>query len=418
MTLSRHLLGQCAVIDDSTDVATVDVAGLVRRLLLFDTYTLYSLRLKELPRLIRVFGYDGLVALLSSKALRIYCDAISFSQIGQHPVTERRRREGRLPLGSYDFVSVSIAYWEPYIEDNLRILDSTEGIDSYRCYTLKKLVRSSLVRPTVDIGALAMQQLQVDMTNNDPVIATAVAQTLSQRLGTTVAPGDFRLRIHRLNEHDVTAESDIPDRFGLAQIDVHTVIERALSAVGSVDQRIEEMRALSAISGFRPHELPIFGQKLSFIVKSVLPEAQEEQFQRVLRIRGFPELDQIGQNTRLDAVQLLAIRETVECREFRSWLSSIHNAPDTEINERIASLRARISAFLHTRPGSDLRFLTTTALGAIPGLGIPLGILDHFLLEELLPYSGPATFLNEMYPSIFETPHADRYAGSLDYRFS
>lgn len=34
-------------------------------------------------------------------------------------------------------------------------------------------------------------------------------------------------------------------------------------------------------------------------------------------------------------------------------------------------------------------------------LGTALGVLDHFLLERILPFSGPAAFMNELYPSIF-----------------
>jgi len=415
MDVSRNLFGKCASVDDKTGVATVDMAGLVRRLLLFDTYTLESIRLKELPHLIRLFGYDGLMTLLTSKVLRIYSDAVTIASIGQGPVIERCRRRGNLPLGQYDFSNVRIADWEWYITDNLRVLDSTEGLDSYKCYRLKKVVRSLLAMPTADVSQLGVEQLRVDLTNNDPAIKTSLAWTLSKKLGTSVTPADFNIRVHRVDDYVFRAESDIIERFGLAEGDMHKTVERALLAVGGFEQRMAEMQAFSAISGFPSDELPILTEKMRFLAESVLPGLQEERLQRVLKIRGFPEPDLTDRHARVDAERLLEIRDSAEFREFRDWLSSVANVSDSEIRDRIASLQARISGLIHSRPGSDIRFLIMTGIGLIPGLGIPLGIVDRYLLEEVIPYSGPATFINQMYPSIFERRDADECGGSLEY---
>jgi hypothetical protein len=53
-----------------------------------------------------------------------------------------------------------------------------------------------------------------------------------------------------------------------------------------------------------------------------------------------------------------------------------------------------------------MRFLATNALGLIPQITIPalaLGVFDQFVLDKLLPRSGIAAFVNELYPSIFES---------------
>ena len=56
----------------------LDIEGLIRRLLLFDTYILYSVRLKEIPELVRHFGYEGTIALLTSGALEICCECAQY----------------------------------------------------------------------------------------------------------------------------------------------------------------------------------------------------------------------------------------------------------------------------------------------------------------------------------------------------
>jgi len=57
-------------------------------------------------------------------------------------------------------------------------------------------------------------------------------------------------------------------------------------------------------------------------------------------------------------------------------------------------------------PGRAVRLLTTTGIGAIPGVGLVAGfaasIVDAFLLEKVLPRSGVVAFLSDLYPSVFE----------------
>ena len=37
-----------------------------------------------------------------------------------------------------------------------------------------------------------------------------------------------------------------------------------------------------------------------------------------------------------------------------------------------------------------------------PIAGIAISVLDTFLIEKLLPHSGPAAFVNKTYPSLFQ----------------
>ncbi len=82
MSLMQQLIGRCATLDSKNDLMTVDLTGFVRRLILFDRFILESIRLKELPFLLNVFGYDGFVALVQSGAFTIHCDALTIGQTG------------------------------------------------------------------------------------------------------------------------------------------------------------------------------------------------------------------------------------------------------------------------------------------------------------------------------------------------
>lgn len=406
MSLTRQLIGKCAVLDPENDSVEVDLTGFVRRLVLFDKLILQSIRLKELPFLLNVFGYNGFVSLIQSGAFVIHCDAATVGQTGQLRVLESRAKKGLLPLCSYAFSMVRTTDWHSYIENCLRILDAVDSISDTQHNALKNLVKSSAVSYPTDFGTTSLTQLKTELATNRPGIELLVMKSLGDRLGITVDKGSIGITTHRIDDTDFRVETNIASQFHLDELVTHKVIERALLAVGGLNQRIEEMRTYSAISGFLPEEVPIFAEKLDFLFESLLPQRQEERFQRVLDITGVPELDKVDTSTRVDADKLLEVRDSAECREFRTWLSTIDYASDTEIRERMGSLQARLSTLAHTKLGRGMRFITITGIRFIPVVGSALapvlGGLDRFLLEKLFPHSGPASFINNLYPSIFK----------------
>ena len=101
--------------------------------------------------------------------------------------------------------------------------------------------------------------------------------------------------------------------------------------------------------------------------------------------------------------QLLKLRDSSEAREFREWLRRSEDLTEKEINDQVAGLRARAGLKTTGKGGKAIRFLLTTVAGAVnPVLGLVSGALDTFGLDSLLPRSGIAAFVNELYPSLFE----------------
>jgi hypothetical protein len=99
--------------------------------------------------------------------------------------------------------------------------------------------------------------------------------------------------------------------------------------------------------------------------------------------------------------RLLKVRESSEAREFRDWVGGIGTATDAEITERVAGLRNLAGLKAGGPVGKTMRFLITTVAGVYPPLGVPLTAFDQFILDKLLPRSGIAAFVNDLYPSIF-----------------
>ena len=162
------------------------------------------------------------------------------------------------------------------------------------------------------------------------------------------------------------------------------------------------MEAYSAITGFTEEEAPLLFGKLAGIISPQNPDRVEKQFMRVIAIAGLPDV----QNRRIDVEQLLKVRESVECREFRAWLSGSLESSDEQIAEMVKGVRNKVGTVLHGNVGKVMKFAAITAVGLIPGAtGLVAGpvasALDAFLTDKVFPNSGALAFLATTYPSLF-----------------
>ena len=331
--------------------STVDLSQFILNLILFEKFILHSNGLSEFPALVRAFGYGPVQTVLSSKALDVYSDTLTVGQVGQTDL-EFRRKKGFLPLGSYAFSIVRGADRKQIIHHHLKQLHNLEGFNTKQIIKLKQDLVARLVAPmSSQATEEIMQQLQGELRSNAPNITMAVSLALKDELETDVSTSDFSLHIHSIDHEDFHAETDIAKVFGLADEEVHRIVERGLLAVGGLNQRIAEMKAYNAVSGFRNDELPVLDQKLAFLTGAVSPEIQLERMRRVLAIKGFDDLDVLIAKGQVDLNRVLEIRETRECREFRDWLWSIDSTTDAEIEERVNSLRDNLSWFARGEGG-------------------------------------------------------------------
>lgn len=243
----------------------------------------------------------------------------------------------------------------------------------------------------------------MDLRSNSPVLRAAMNLTLRNEFDIANLPSPLELRIEEVDAQDFRVDCNLT-AMGFDKMAVHKMIERGLLGLGGLNQRVEEMNTHEAVSGFLDRECPLFEDRLGFLLQSVCPGPRQKSFNRVVEIAGLPEF--IPSIDRIDVERLLELLETNECQEFRDWIATLGQTTDSEIAERVKSLRTRIGAALHTSIGRALRFLVTTGAGLVHGAGVvagpALGGIDSFLVEWILPSSGISTFVNHMYPSIFE----------------
>ena len=399
MDINRRLIGVSAVRStDDQQVCDVDIEGLVRRLLLFDKYVLVSQRLEEFPHLVRYFGFEGLQELLSAKLIEIRCDCF---QPGQTAQTNFHGFPTYPPF-TYRFDWIDAHDRRKYIHDCLQSIHQTQGLQHKQIKKLKLAIVDAILPPPVEERKEWGPSSQYEILNNSKLVRASIDLVLRTRCGLENVPYSFSVSRGEADTYCVS--TDLGDRLKIEGSEAHRIVERGLIGVVALTQAFGEMKAYSAISGFREDEIPLFRCKLDFLAETASSEKKEDNFRRVIDISELPTLP--PENGRINVEQLLKIRESSEAREFRDWLSGVGDLTDKEIQDRVRSFRANLGLKTDGIVGKAMRFLITTGVGFIPHAVVPalaLSFLDQFVLEKLLPKSGISAFVNELYPSLFES---------------
>lgn len=406
MDMQKRLIGPCSTYLPKTDDIEFDFNALVRRLILFDKYILYSTKLKEFKHLIKVFGYENVMELLKSDSLKIYSHAMGVGQVKQGLKKYIRTLKNSKIYGPYSFMILRESISRR--KDNISLhfkkeIDTMESIALKRRIKLKNAILDVLEEVPKNAGDETLNSFKQDLIKNSPIIKKALLVKLNQLYGKKTESANFFLKIHQIKEDDFEIETNLGNILNVENKIIYDIILRGVLATSTVNKRIEEMKTYNAISGFSEQDIPVFQEKLNFIENLISSKDNENRFQRVIKIKGFPN---ISIDTKIKIQDLLRIRESKEVKEFRQWLLEIDKYSDLELLEVMENLKTKISGLFNSRPGQVIRFLITTGSSLISGLPLPVGIglgsLDLFLSKKILPKSGPLTFINKLYPSIFK----------------
>jgi hypothetical protein len=396
MDISRRLIGVSAIHSADSKIVDVDLTGLIRRLLLFDKYVLVSTRLEEFPHLVRHLGYEGLQELLAAKLIEIRCECFQPGQTAQTSFADYPT----YPLFTYRFDWIDAHDRRKYIHDCLQNVHNSPGLQRKQISKLKLAIVDAIHPLPTDERKEWGPSSQTELLHNTKLVRASIELAIRSRTGLENVPFSFSLS--RGDADTFRVSTDLADRLRVSELETHGIIERGLIGVVALTQALGEMKAYSAVSGFRDEELPLFRHKLDFVAEFASSQTKETNFRRVIDIAELPTfpLDE----GKISVEKLLKIRESAEAREFRDWLVSVGDVSDKEIKERVSGLRNTLGLKINRTVGKAMRFLVTTGVGMIPNAMLPalaLSTLDQFVLDKILPRSGIAAFVNELYPSIF-----------------
>jgi len=396
MEVRQSVLGEISA-RSGQRVESIDIGTLVRRLILFDTVIVKSFRLREIPTLVRTFGKNGFLELLSSGALRLSCEfTCVITDIHQNGVRT-------VPPEHFTFGIADIADREGTLRKELGALQDISGLKNKEREEIEIAVRASLLRPPQNFGQTLLQQIDADLRSNSPALKVGVVDQLKKAAtDSNFDASQVEIAVEEPQSRIFRIRNSIAKDFKLTPETTQTLLGRSVTALTNLTQRLAEMQAYSAITGFLDTEAPLLFGKLSGIVSVLNPSVSEGQFKRVIEVAGVPDFKP-GQ--RVDVSKLMAVRESTECRDFRGWLSAADSLSDEEILDATAGVKNRLAQLAGSSDGKALRFAVTTGLGLIPGAGLAVGaaagLIDSFLVDRVLPRSGIVAFLAEKYPSLF-----------------
>lgn len=395
MEIRQSIFGEVAL-HSGGQVTGADVGALVRRLLLFDRVIVKSVQLREISSLVKAFGTTGFLQLLDSGILQITCQfSVIILDIAQNGVRH-------LPLCHFSFGVATLGEQEKILRRGLISLQGISGLQNAHRERLEQAIINGLLKPPDDYGSRIQEQIESDLRNNNPAVRAAIADQLKLLVGMDGAR--LAIRVEETQPRVFRVVTNLTDEFGMPEKKTHEILHNSIAAVANLDQRLEDMAAYSAITGFKESEAPVLFGKLAGLIAPQNPRTPEEQFTRVVQIANLPDFVP-GQ--RIDVEKLLKARDSEDCREFRSWLLRIRDVPDGQIRDMVRGVRNTLGSFVRSDVGKVLRLAITTAAGFIPPFGLPgvaTGTIDSFLVERVLPTSGAVAFLAKTYPSLFVSP--------------
>jgi hypothetical protein len=393
MSIKQSIFGEVAA-QAGSQTQDVDLGILLLRLLFFDTVIVKSAGLREVPFLVRAFGKTGFLQLFDSGILKFSSEFTSIiTDIARNGVRE-------LPLSQFSFGVAQIQDREAILRRGLRALQGMSGLKNAERATMEETLITGLVRPASDHGAQIQAQIELDLRNNTPALKAAILEQLKIQAGES--DRKLEVRVEEIRERFFHVVTNLTDNFGMSEQKAHDIVQPSISAVANLNQRIADMAAYSAITGFKDSEASLLFGKLAGIIAPQNPRPIEEQFARVITIANLPDF---VTGKRVDVDRLLKARDSAECRDFRAWLSNLEGVSDAQVADMVGGVRNEIASMIRSGAGKTLRLALTTAVGLIPGVGLVAGpvagVVDSFVVEKMFPTSGAFAFLTQTYPSLF-----------------
>ena len=372
------------------EVLGIDGELLLSRLLLFDEVIVDSTNLGELPYLAKMFSVAGLEELLNSNVLKLV------SQKSSVITDVMMNGQRKIPLLQFDEGLATSEDNEHNLGMKFRSLLKITGLSNARREALEGVVRSKLIKQSLSYGNELLKQIRKDLTSNIDLSKRILCHRYPN-----IPPEKLELKAHDLGGIQ-RFETNLQTILSITLEHEHNMLAEVVKATSNLNQRIADMADFNAISHFEVSEAPLLFGKVYSLVSQMNPKFDEQAF---LRVIGVTEIPTLIENRRIDVHELLKIRETDECREFRTWLATTDSIEDEKLKHLLRGFRAKAASFIATNSGKLLRLGVNTGLGLIPGYGslvaLVEGVADSFLLEKLLPSSGVLTFLNNAMPSIF-----------------
>jgi hypothetical protein len=215
------------------------------------------------PHLIQVFGFDGFVALVEAEIVKLNCHVKHTASLGPNFFLKESPGPKPRPPFHYSFTAVSTGALYHNINISLQEIEPDIPISSRQLVRMRRAIYASLENPADDSDELSINSTRIDLVSYPGLVAKALVIAIKKQIGIQPNYQDIKVSIQYENEHDFHVTSNIQELFRLDVSHAHKIIEQACLVVAKRNDRIEQMKNYSALSGFSDIDIPVFEDKLT-----------------------------------------------------------------------------------------------------------------------------------------------------------
>lgn len=377
----------------------VRFGSLLEDLLLFETVVVRTQRLRELPFLIEVFGFGPVHDLIRS-------NAIEFSMLNpQIGVRNSEDSTWKFEYGAFAFADL-----QKIIGESLDEIRESLPIEQSQYREIEQAVQEGFkVDPKENTGLLS-QQFRNEITRGGHAVYNSLERQADSKFGVDIDLNELDFNVEYVGESEASGfdvfevDTNLPFLINTNARKAINLVGDALLGVGGLNSRLNEMRMHQSLSGIREEDRSMLDSKISWAMENLPSDIRSGQFGQVVSIKDFPDLHESTLQGQVDLEKLMQLRQTGEIDQFRDWLQKSSSLSEEELERKLNSFKAKLGSLLQSETGKLVRWMTSVGISIAaqnPTPGAFTGLLDQFLVDNLLDDSGPICFINNLYPSIY-----------------
>ncbi len=394
MYISSKLLGSVATrkMNEKIDTIDLDWNKFFYNLLFSDHFILDSVRLREIPFLLRQFGYLEVRSLLIDNSFSMRCDTYNLGFRIENPIHDFQ----------YPVFAVDVQDRDQYIQGCLKETGFQDELEGYihigEKVKLLDLVQEKLLLPPKDPCKAIYESFSREIKNSDKHLKFLIQKELSLVVGQQVSVEEIKLKVNVVDSVIYVVENNLKN-FGLNDRNAHNLIGKCISLLGNKHCKLFKAENDEAIGCYNEQEQHILEDSFKFLARQLNVQNQLQSFERVIDIAGLPSLTNISE---LRISKLLEIRETYEWVSFRKWISEIRDWSSQDIHKELQHKTSRLIALAGGSTGKLIgRIISFGSLFMEP---ISAALVEVFpwLVKKVTSPKGHIVFLYRDYPSVFK----------------
>ncbi|BCL61976.1 hypothetical protein DGMP_26690 [Desulfomarina profundi] len=146
----------------------------------------------------------------------------------------------------------------------VNIKPKDQFIEKRQFQSIKRQVVNNIMESPDEIRFSLMGAIISDLKNNIDSIPFLISKKLKEKQK-NVSPEQIRIKTIQLSEKDFKVETNLQDILNYNIEEEHKIVQSALLALGSFNQRLIEMKAYDAVTILDEEDQSLFDKKYQFL---------------------------------------------------------------------------------------------------------------------------------------------------------